>query len=65
VSIGIGVFPRDGTNPEMLLKSADMALFDAKAHGGSVYQFFSRHMSAPEAEAGCVRYRSHPLGADV
>jgi diguanylate cyclase (GGDEF)-like protein/PAS domain S-box-containing protein len=45
VSIGIGVFPHDGNDPEMLLKSADMALFDAKAAGRGVYRFHARDMN--------------------
>jgi len=63
VSIGIGVFPRDGTDPEMLLKSADMALFNAKAEGRGVYRFFARDATASAADAGCVRYRTDPVGA--
>jgi len=65
VSIGIGVFPGDGTEPELLLKSADMALFDAKAQGGSVYRFFSRHVNAPEAEAGYAACRTARLAANA
>jgi diguanylate cyclase (GGDEF)-like protein/PAS domain S-box-containing protein len=33
VSIGVAVAPADGTNPERLLKSADLALYKAKADG--------------------------------
>jgi len=65
VSIGIGVFPRDGTDPEMLLKSADMALFNAKAEGRGVYRFFARDANVDGANAGYVRYRTDPMGADA
>ncbi len=65
VSIGIGVFPRDGTDPEMLLKSADMALFNAKAEGRGVYRFFACDTNAGGADAGYVRYRTDPTGADA
>jgi diguanylate cyclase (GGDEF)-like protein/PAS domain S-box-containing protein len=40
VSVGIGVYPEDGTDAETLLKSADTALFNAKAHGRGNHQFF-------------------------
>jgi diguanylate cyclase (GGDEF)-like protein/PAS domain S-box-containing protein len=65
VSIGIGVFPRDGANPEMLLKSADMALFDAKAAGRGVYRFHARDMNVGGADAGYVRYRTDQVDADA
>jgi diguanylate cyclase (GGDEF)-like protein len=54
-SVGIGVYPDDGTDAETLLKNADLALFHAKAHGRSNHQFFKPDMSAravePRAEA--------------
>jgi diguanylate cyclase (GGDEF)-like protein/PAS domain S-box-containing protein len=40
-SIGIGVYPVDGTDPETLLENADRALLRAKAQGGGSYRFFS------------------------
>jgi diguanylate cyclase (GGDEF)-like protein len=43
-SIGIALFPRDGTNPETLIKHADVAMYEAKKTGG--YQAFSRRMNA-------------------
>ena len=33
MSVGIGVYPDDGADAETLLKNADMALLQAKAHG--------------------------------
>ena len=44
VSAGIGVYPDNGTDAETLLKSADAALFHAKARGRNDYQFFRPHM---------------------
>jgi diguanylate cyclase (GGDEF)-like protein/PAS domain S-box-containing protein len=64
VSIGIGVFPQDGADPEMLLRSADVALFDAKAAGRGVYRFHARDPNVGGAGAGYVRYRTDRAGAD-
>jgi hypothetical protein len=41
-SIGIAVAPDDGTDPDQLLKNADMALYRAKADGRGTYRFFLR-----------------------
>lgn len=40
VSVGISVYPGDGTDAETLLKNADMALIRAKNRGLGNYQFF-------------------------
>ncbi len=45
-SIGIAVAPGDGSKPDALMKSADMALYRAKADGGGVYRFFELAMDA-------------------
>src|ERR1700704_1113069 len=45
VSMGIGVYPGDGTDAETLLKNADAALFHAKAQGRGNHQFFEPDMS--------------------
>jgi diguanylate cyclase (GGDEF)-like protein/PAS domain S-box-containing protein len=50
VSVGIGVYPDDGADPETLLKNADLALFHAKAHGRSNHQFFEPDMTLPAVE---------------
>ena len=39
-SVGISVYPDDGTDAETLLKNADTALLKAKAHGRSNLCFF-------------------------
>ncbi len=39
-SIGIAVAPRDGTNSDELLKSADLALYCAKNSGRGTFRFF-------------------------
>jgi diguanylate cyclase (GGDEF)-like protein/PAS domain S-box-containing protein len=45
-SIGISVAPDDGSDPDQLLKNADMALYRAKADGRSTYRFFETGMDA-------------------
>jgi diguanylate cyclase (GGDEF)-like protein/PAS domain S-box-containing protein len=45
-SIGIAVAPTDATEPEQLLKQADMALYAAKGEGRGVYRFFQPEMDA-------------------
>jgi diguanylate cyclase (GGDEF)-like protein/PAS domain S-box-containing protein len=47
-SVGIGVYPDDGTDAETLLRSADLALFNAKASGRSNHQFFQPDMNVRE-----------------
>jgi diguanylate cyclase (GGDEF)-like protein len=45
-SIGIAVAPNDGTEPDQLLKNADMALYRAKSTGRGTYHFFQPEMDA-------------------
>jgi PAS domain S-box/diguanylate cyclase (GGDEF) domain len=45
-SIGISVFPDDGADPEMLLKHADIALYQAKERGRNTFQFFTPDMNS-------------------
>jgi diguanylate cyclase (GGDEF)-like protein/PAS domain S-box-containing protein len=44
-SIGISIYPDDGSNDEELIKNADTAMYRAKATGGG-YQFYTAEMSA-------------------
>jgi diguanylate cyclase (GGDEF)-like protein len=43
-SIGITLFPADGCEADQLLKSADLAMYQAKADGGRGYRFYSNEM---------------------
>jgi diguanylate cyclase (GGDEF)-like protein/PAS domain S-box-containing protein len=45
VSIGITLFPTDGTDPEVLMSNADTAMYSAKQAGRNRYQFFSPIMN--------------------
>jgi diguanylate cyclase (GGDEF)-like protein len=45
-SIGIAVAPGDGTDPDQLLKNADIALYQAKSDGRNCYRYFERAMDA-------------------
>jgi len=39
-SIGIAIAPRDGNDSDMLMKSADLALYSAKSGGRGAFRFF-------------------------
>ncbi len=43
-SIGIALAPRDGAEPDKLLKHADLALYGVKADGRGAYRFFEAEM---------------------
>ena len=44
ITCGISVAPTDGTDPDLLLKNADMALYNAKSDGRGSYRFFESEM---------------------
>src|SRR6202171_2911035 len=46
VSVGVALAPEDGNDPERLLKSADLALYKAKADGCNCIRFFLPEMDA-------------------
>jgi diguanylate cyclase (GGDEF)-like protein len=48
-SIGITLFPDDGDDPQQLLKSGDIAMYQAKLAGKNCYRFFTAAMTR-EAE---------------
>jgi diguanylate cyclase (GGDEF)-like protein len=45
-SVGIAVAPSDASDPDQLLKNADLALYRAKKDGGRAYRFFEPEMDA-------------------
>ncbi|MEO5378108.1 MAG: diguanylate cyclase [Magnetococcus sp. DMHC-6] len=48
VSIGISIFPTDGTTIDELIKQADLAMYKAKEAGRGVYRFASANIFVPE-----------------
>ncbi len=49
-SVGIGIFPNDGTSVDTLLRNVDAAMYHAKASGRNNYQFFNESMSVNASE---------------
>ena len=49
-SMGISLFPHDGSDPETLMKNADTALHHAKARGRGNFQFYAAQMNESAAE---------------
>ena len=50
VSIGIAVYPEDGTDCETLLKHADLAMYRAKSEGRNNFQFFLKALNDEAVE---------------
>ena len=40
-SIDISIFPEDGISEDMLIKNADLAMYEAKRNGGNKYKMYS------------------------
>lgn len=52
VSIGIGIYPTDNTDLELLLKNADSAMYNAKEAGRNNFQFYAKKMNATTQAGG-------------
>ena len=49
-SIGIALYPQDGTSIDTLIKHADVAMYHVKGQGKNGYQFYSNEMNVPYLE---------------
>lgn len=60
-SIGIAVYPEDGSDSESLLRNADAAMYFAKGRGRNGYQFYSEEMN--RTRSGQIEIESRLRGA--
>ena len=49
-SVGISLFPQDGLDANMLVRNADVAMYQAKSRGRNGYQFYSPDMAGEGVE---------------
>ncbi|WP_321394217.1 EAL domain-containing protein [uncultured Desulfuromusa sp.] len=49
-SIGISIFPLDGTDAEVLMKHADLAMYHAKEKGKNNFQFYKKALNVKARE---------------
>lgn len=49
-SMGISIYPQDGSNVDELIRNADLAMYNAKALGGNQYQFYSAKLNQQSLE---------------
>ncbi len=53
-SIGVSVYPDDGSDAETLIKNADTAMYQAKENGRAGYQFFKPAMNVRAVERQAI-----------
>jgi diguanylate cyclase (GGDEF)-like protein/PAS domain S-box-containing protein len=58
-SIGISIYPEDGTSADMLMRNADAAMYYAKGLGRDNYQFFTKELSSRIADQVALENRLH------
>lgn len=49
-SIGIAMYPDSGSAPDLLIKAADLAMYEAKKRGGGRFQYYSPALNAQLAQ---------------
>ncbi|KHD37607.1 histidine kinase [Clostridium acetobutylicum] len=52
ISIGVAIFPHDAMSRNVIMKNADIAMYDAKSRGKNRYSFFDSHVSNEILERG-------------
>ncbi len=60
-SLGIGVYPTDGSDPDTLLKNADTAMYRAKEKGRNTYEFYLPQLK--ERAVGRLKIEAELRGA--
>ncbi len=59
VSVGIALAPQHGTQPEQILRNADLALYRAKEDGRGVFRYFEAHMDFEQRERRVLEREMH------
>ncbi len=50
ISVGISIYPTDGESIDILIKNADIAMYDSKGKGRNRFQFYAKEMNVSFAE---------------
>ena len=58
-SIGIALGPDDGDDPELLLRNADAAMYEAKEQGRHTFRYFTRELNERAVERVRIEARMH------
>jgi len=58
-SIGIAVFPDDGSNPSDILRNSDAAMYHAKDHGRNTYSYYTQAMNDSVARRLTLEEQMH------
>lgn len=58
-SIGVSLYPDNGSDPSILIKNADIAMYHAKELGKNNYQFCSIEMAKKVEERAALEYHLH------